>query len=489
MGIIVKQSVSNMITTYVGFGIGAINVLWLYPHFLAPNYYGLVSYLLTAGNLLWPIMAFGGHNTLIKFFSSFSSKEEQDRLLTMVLLIPLLFGGLAGLLGVFFYDSVLLYFEGENELVQPYAWLIFVIAISTAYFEIFFAWNKIFLKSIFGNAMKEVFHRLGISLLLLLLYYEYISLPFFIYASAGVYGVRTLLMMASAFSTYLPHFQFRFPVPKREIIHYSVLIFVAGTVSVVLFDLDKFMIERFLPIENVAIYGIGVYIAAVIAVPYRAMQQITNPVTANYINGHKTQELNLLYKRTSLTLLVISGLIFVFIVGNIHQLYTIIPETYRAGIEIAVLISVIKLYDNMLGNNISILFNSNYYHFVLYSGVLLAFVALGLNLLLIPLFGIYGAAYATFIAYFLYNTIKLIFVYVKFQLQPFSKNTLILLVIITVFSGFFYSWDFDFHPILNILLKSCIIAVGYVFLVLFLKISSDITTFIKSIQPSLKNNR
>lgn len=122
MGIILKQSFSNLVSTYLGFAFGAVNVLLLYPNFLEPEYYGLVSYLLTAGNLVWPLMALGGHNTLIKFFSAFKTKKEQDQLLSLVLLIPLISGTILGLIGMYFYDYVLLYFEGENSLVQPYAW-------------------------------------------------------------------------------------------------------------------------------------------------------------------------------------------------------------------------------------------------------------------------------------------------------------------------------------------------------------------------------
>lgn len=486
MGIILKQSFNNLVSTYVGFGIGAINVLLLYPNFMQPEYYGLVSYLLTAGNLVWPLMALGGHNTLIKFFSAFKSKENQDRLLSLILIIPLVSGIILGILGVYFYDYVLAYFEGENNLVQPYVWLIFVIAIVTAYFEVFFSWNKIFLKSTFGNFMKEVFHRFGIFVLLILLYLEVIQISFFIYASAGVYVLRAFIMMFSAFQTYRPKFQFRFPSQKWEIIKYSFLIFVAGTVGVALFDLDKFMIEHFLPIENVAVYGIGIYIATVIAVPLKAMQQITNPITANFVNQNNVEELQSLYKRTSVTLLVISGLIFVLIIGNINQLYALIPETYHAGVQIVFLISLVKLYDSVLGNNVSILFNSNYYHFVLYSGVILAVLAFLLNLWLIPLYGIYGAAYATFTAFFLYNSIKLLFVFLKFKMHPFSIKSLLLFLIISIYLLAFYFWDFQFHPIINIVLKSVLIALSYVFLVFALKLSEDITGLIKTAKRNFK---
>ena len=44
MGIIINQSFKNMVTTYFGFGIGAINTLFLFTYFLEKEYYGLVSF-------------------------------------------------------------------------------------------------------------------------------------------------------------------------------------------------------------------------------------------------------------------------------------------------------------------------------------------------------------------------------------------------------------------------------------------------------------
>lgn len=157
MGIVAKQSFINLISTYLGFGIGALNVLFLYPQFLTVEYFGLVTFLLSAGNLFWPFLALGVHNTIIKFYTSFTSQQDTDKLLSFALLLPLALGVVMAFLGLIFFDSLLTYFEGENDLVQPYIWGIFAIALSTAYFEVFFAWAKVQYKSIFGTILRELF--------------------------------------------------------------------------------------------------------------------------------------------------------------------------------------------------------------------------------------------------------------------------------------------------------------------------------------------
>lgn len=479
MGVVVNQSAKNLFTTYLGFAIGAINTLFLYTNFLTPEYYGLVGFLLSAANLIWPLMAFGVHNTLVKFYTSYDAKEERDKLLSVILWLPLGISILLGIIGAITYDALLEYFSNGNGLVKPYIWLIFVIALATSYFEIFFSWAKVHYKSVFGNFMKEVFHRSCISLLLVAVYYNYLSVENFVYAIGGVFILRLLIMKLYAFSLYFPKLSFSFPHNRAFILKYSALILIAGSVAMVLLDLDKVMIERFLPIEMVAVYGIAVYISSVIAVPSRAMHQITYPMTAKLLNTGDKRGLLELYQKSSLNLLIISGLIFLLIVTNISQVYELIPDEYQISFSIVILISCVKLYDNLLGNNNSILFNSDYYRLVLAIGVFLAALAFVLNILLIPQLGLLGAALATFLAFACYNTTKLVMVQKKFKIHPFTKETFLGLLLILLFTFGFYFWDFPWHPVVNILLKSALTGLLYVGIIYFLKLSADINSIIR----------
>ena len=479
MGVIIKQSFRNMITTYFGFGIGAINTLFLFTYFLEKEYYGLVSFLLSAANLVWPFMAFGVHNTLVKFYTSYGTKEEKDKLLNLIMLLPLGVSIVLGLVGVFSYKWLLAYFDAGNQLVQPYIYLIFIIAFATAYFEVFFAWSKINFQSVFGNFMKEVFHRICITILLFLVYFEILSVEYFIYSMVIVFVVRAIAMQLYAFSLYKPEFNFSLQSNLSTVLKYSSLILIAGSVATILLDLDKVMIEHYLPIENVAIYGIAVYIATVISVPQKAMHQIIHPLTASLLNSNDRKSLKNLYKRSSLTLLVISAIIFVLIIVNINQLYLLIPSEYQISTVIILLLAIVKLFDNMLGNNNSILFNSDYYRLVLIFGVILSIIAFVFNLILIPAYGILGAAIASFLAFAVYNISKLLIVLNKFKMQPFSFKTVYILLFTGGLTTSFYFWDFQFHPIINIVLKSILVTSIYGFVALRFGFSEDINQLVR----------
>ncbi|QED36849.1 oligosaccharide flippase family protein [Antarcticibacterium arcticum] len=478
MGVIFHQSFKNMVTTYLGFGIGAVNTLFLFTYFLEKEYYGLVSFLLSAANLIWPLMAFGVHNTLVKFYTSYKTKQDRDKLLNLILVLPLGVSLILGITGYFSYSYLLEYFDAGNELVQPYIWLIYVIAIATAYFEIFFAWCKINFQSVFGNFMKEVFHRICITILLFGVYFALINVEQFIYLMAAVFVFRALVLMFYAFSLYIPKFSLHFPANINTVLRYSALILIAGSVAMILLDLDKVMIEHYMPIENVAVYGIAVYIATVISVPQKAMHQIVHPLTANMLNEKDKTGLEDLYKRSSLGLLVISAIIFILIIVNLNQLYALIPEEYQISTAIVLLISLVKLYDNMLGNNNSILFNSDYYRLVLGVGVVLAILAFIFNMIFIPQFGIMGAAIATFLAFFIYNTSKIYIVLQKFKMHPFTLKTGFILIVTGVLTAGFYYWEFTFHPIINILLKSLLVSLVYIGIAYKFNFSQDVNLLI-----------
>lgn len=480
MGIILKQSFKNTISTYLGFGIGAINTLFLYTNFLTDQYYGLVAFLFSTANIMMPFMAFGVHNAIIKYYSSFKTKNSINGFLTLMLFLPLIFIIPVGIIGYFSYETIGSFLSRENSIVENYTWYIFILAIAMAYFEIFFAWTKVQMQTVFGNIMKEVFHRVAIMILLFAVYLNWLSIDEFIIGLVGVYVLRMLIMKLYAYTVRFPKLVFQLPNNLSSIFKYALLMIIAGSVAMLILDIDKFMIGILIEdIEQVAYYSVAIFIATVIAVPQRAMHQIMMPLTAKYLNDNDLTALEDLYKRSSMTLLVVSGFIFLLIVLNINQLYLILPKEFTGGLFVVFIVSLAKLYDNSLGNNNAILFNSEYYKMVLYFGVFLAITAIVLNIIFIPRYGIDGSALATFLAIVFYNTVKILFVKRKFNMQPFSAESLKICLLLLVSVLVMYFWDFPFHPILNIALKSTLIGILYFVSIYKLNVSEDVNEQIK----------
>ncbi|WP_027126926.1 polysaccharide biosynthesis C-terminal domain-containing protein [Gelidibacter mesophilus] len=479
MGIVTNQSFKNTVTTYLGFAIGALNTLYLYAFFISDVHYGLVSFMLSTATIMMPLMAFGVHNTIVKFYSTFKTKNSLNGFLTLMLFLPLACIVPIGLIGIIAHDSIANMLSQKNPIIGDYVWYIYFAAIAMAYFEVFFAWSKTQMQTVFGNFLKEVFHRVGIMVLLFCVYFDWISVDTFIVGVIGVYGLRMFIMMFYAFSIRLPVFKFNRIDRLNAILKYTFLIIIAGSIATVILDIDSFMLGMYIPIEKVAYYGVAIYIATVIVVPSRAMQQILQPLTAQYLNEKNKVALEDLYVRSSQTLFIIGGLIFLLIVLNINALYDTIPPQFSGGLMVVFLISMAKLYDCLMGCNNVVLFNSDYYRMVLLFGVILTLLTIGLNMIFIPLYGINGSAFATFLAVCIYNTIKIYFVKQKFDMMPFTVNTLKVTLLIIAMVGLFYFWEFPFHPLMNIALKSMLITLMYVILIYWMNVSDDISGMIR----------
>jgi O-antigen/teichoic acid export membrane protein len=486
MGIVLNQSLKNTIITYIGFGIGGINTIYLYPVFLGATFYGLTNYVTSCANVIMPLFAIGMQNTLVKFYSQYETEEEKSRFLSFTVLFPLLLIIPMLLIGLFFYDEILFFLSKKNAIVKSYVWLIPFIGLCMAYFEIFYAWLRVHMHSVFGNFIKEVGLRLFSLFLLIAVYYNWLTVEGFVYATAGLYLLAFLVTMFYAFSIQKPNFQFTIPENAKDVLIYSFYIILSGSVANLLLDGDKMILNQYMEIKNIAFYSVATYIALVISVPSRAMHQIVYPITARLMHENKHDELNDLYKKTSINLQVVGGFVMLGIFININQLYEMVPKEYSGGIWVVFMIGLSKYFDLILGNNNAIIFNTKYYRAVLFLGVGLVALTIGLNMIFIPSFGIMGSAFATLLSLTVYSVAKLLFVVKRLNLYPFTKQTGHSLAITVALFVLFYFWEFPFHPIINIGLKSVLLTVLYIYINYRFVVSTEINAVIDTVLKKMR---
>jgi O-antigen/teichoic acid export membrane protein len=486
MGIVLNQSLKNTIITYLGFGVGAINTLYLYPIFLGATYYAVTNYILSAANVIMPLFAIGMQNTLVKFYSQYKTEQEREQFLSFTVLFPLLLCIPIGLIGLFFFDDISTFVSKKNPVVRSFIWLIPFTGLCMAYFEIFYAWARVHMHSVFGNFIKEVALRLFSLFALIGVYFGWMTVVDFVYVTAAIYFLAFMVTMWYAFRIKKPNFQFSIPENVKGIIEYTFYIILSGSVANLLLDGDKMMLNQYMVIENIAYYSVATYIALVISVPSRAMHQIVYPITAKLMHENKHDELNDLYKKTSINLQVVGGFVMLCIFVNINQLYELVPKEYSGGIVVVFMIGLSKYFDLILGNNNAIIFNSKYYRMVLFLGLLLVFLTIALNMFFIPRYGILGSAFATLLSITLYSLAKLVFVVKRMHLYPFTKQNIYSILLTALLFVLFYFWDFPVYPIIGIGLKSIIVTIVYLYLNYKFKISPEINGVIDGLLKKMK---
>ena len=194
--------------------------------------------------------------------------------------------------------------------------------------------------------------------------------------------------------------------------------------------LDMLMIGYLLDLEQVAFYTLAFYIGNAIAIPGRSVISISVPLIYKAWENQDFKEIDLIYSKSAINQLIVSGLLFLVVWLNIDEVLSLLPEKFSYGKWVVFYIGLAQLVNMSCGVNGAIIVNSKYYKFDLYTNLILLFITVLLNFLLIPIFGINGAAMATAVSIVLFNLIRIIIIYYKMKIQPFSKKTLITVLIL-----------------------------------------------------------
>ncbi len=487
MGIVVNQSYKNIIIISIALVIGGVNTLYFYPVFLKAEYYGLVVFLLATSNLLQPLISFGSQHTIIKYFSSYNSAKEKDIFMSSIIFLPILTIIPICYLVVQFHDIIASFLSLKNPIIESYVWVIFLVAFATSYFEVFYSWARVQLKSVFGNFLKEIYPRVSIFILLLLVFFDIISKENFVWYLTGFYYLRLLIMIAYSLKLYTPNFYFKLPVNTKQILSYSIYIFLAGSAASILIDIDKFMIPQKEAISQTAFYAVAVFIATVVEIPGRALFQIVNPLVAKALNTNNFTELKMLYKESSLNLLIISGLFFLLINLNIVPFYELMDNpSYGTAVWVVLMISLSKLILMSFGCGPAILATSKFYKITLPFSIGMALSVYFLNDYLIDLMGINGAALSTLIVVAVFTFLKIIYLKSKLNLSPYSFNSVKTLFIIGSLFLIFENISFPFKGISLIIINSLIIGLVYTLVVYYSNLSGTLNKFLRNVLSKLR---
>ena len=476
MGLVAKQTFYNLLSIGFAFVLGAINTLYMYPNFMGSGLQGVVIALLAYSNLIQPFISFGLQHAIIKYFSSFKTKDERDSLLIFSLWSPLIIIFLMAIYLWIFSASIIEDISSKEPLLSTYAFVIILIAISTSYFEIFFSWLRVNLTSVFGNFLKEFYPRFLNFALLVFYALNFINFEIFIYGLIIGYYLRLLLVIIYSLKIYKPKLIFNLPPFFFKIVFYSFLIFLSGAASSIILDIDKSMIAFLITSNDVAFYSVALFIAAVVEAPGRAMLQIVSPLVSKAINMDDKVYLKSLLKKSSNNLFLVSGALFLLINLNLNDFYAFVNQTlYSVAIGVVSVVSIGKLYSMSVGCLNNIISNSKYYPYVFWFSILSATVAIILNFYLIPKYGIMGAAYATLFVIIMINTLKLLVIVCGLKIHPYSKKSIKILLLIIFAYFIIKEIKLEYSSFINLSIRSIVILFFYSISSYFLGLSKDIT--------------
>ncbi len=481
MGIVIKQSIRSSFLAYIGVALGAVNILFIFPRFLSADQIGLVRVIPSAAFLMATFAQLGLAQGILKFLPSFSpGTRKRKEYLGFTLLTALL--GYITLLGItyLFKDQLEQYYNQKSPLFMEYFQVSLIVTLFLLYIQLAEAYSRSLLKSIPPVAIRDVLLRVMTTASVLLYASEIIDFDLFVQLFIVLYGIALLSHVIYFISIKALAVSLRFKEFNKKdvvkILKYGAFTVIGAGGSQIVLQIDSLMLAGLEGLKEAGIYSIAFFIGTIIEIPRRSIGQITTPLISQAFEKGDMKKVAQLYKQTSINQLIIGALLMIGVWANLEAIYQLMPngEIYSAGLNVVLLIGVGKLIAMMSGVNGEIIVMSKYYKFNVLTIAILAIAMIVGNSLLIPEYGIEGAAFASLVAMVLYNLTKFGFVYWKFGIQPFSSKTIIFIAVIGVVVLLNLLIPELQNVYLDIVVRSAALGITLVSLSYFLKISPEI---------------
>ncbi len=481
MGIIQRQGLKNTVVTFTGILLGFISLLYIQPLFLTAEEIGLTRVLFNFSSLIGVFLPLGIGVITVKYFPMFRNPSNGHNGFFGLILLFMAIGLLTiGLFLLIFKSTFSQIYQEQSKQFTEYYYLV----LPFSFFIGFNAVLSLYCNSLFKSTYPSIFNDILIRVLSIILFTIYfiklVNLQLFIILFVGIYGLQSISLLLYIFKIDTPSLSINWRKLQnsnfKEIVIFGIWMSFISVASLGIKFIDSLIIAKYFKLELVGIYTIAAFIPNIIEAPLNALDRIAGTKIAQALSVNDFEEIKKIYYKSANYLLIIGGLIFVGITANIKYLLSLLPAEYMGGIDVVYIISIGALFNIAGGANNQIIFSSKNFWKGGITLIGVVILALILNIIFIPHFGITGAAIATCLSAFTYFIAKFFIVYNTFKLQPYNLDTLkiILIIIVCLLLGYLipeYS-----STILNITIRSLAIGISYILGCYFLQVIPEAFT-------------
>jgi len=481
VGIIKRQSIKSTIVIYCGMMLGYVNLLLLSPLILSPEQIGLTRVLYDGSYMFAMLAQLGIWGVATKFYSYFRDKKNHDNgFLFYMVAIPAVGFSILCFFLLIFKEQVAGLFIQKSPLIVDYYYYFIPLIFITMYYQVFETYSSLQYRIVVPNFLREVLNKALYFVIILLLLFQIINFKSFINFYVLTFGISLIILIFYLRSLkalhFKPNFRFVNPELKKQMTTYGIFVFFGSLGAFAVARMDVIMLSSLSGLYFAGVYSISYLLGNVIEVPRKAIAQISVPIISDAWKNNDIGKIDEIYKKTSINQTIISGLIFLIIWINIEAIFSLIPNSsvYISGKYVALFIGLARFIDAATGVNTEILMNSHkHYKFNLVLLFLMGVLTIVLNLILIPILNMYGACLSVLISIVLYNLFKFVFIYKKWNIQPFTFNTLKVVLLLSLLVFVSYLIPHLKNPILQIIVVSVPTIVIYGISCYFMKISED----------------
>ena len=497
MGIIQKQALRSSVFLTIGFAIGGINILFLFPKLTSLNVNGLTRAFLDVGTVLSLLATMGTVPVVYKFYPFYRThlkKEEND--LPFITGIICLIGFVVICIGGFFFRDLIIRKLGRAPLFAENFNLTYVIT----FLMLAYNWMESFAwalkKTVQSNFLKETLVRLLTSLLLIISWCGFISTRQFIDFFCLLFLIPCIALFIILRRTGQWNFNFRISRVtlkfRKKMFSFGIFIFGATFLNIASRTMDSFVIMGLKGLGATAVFLTASYLAALMDLPLRSMNSIAAPVISESWRAKDHGNISTVYRKSTITLLAAALFIFSLVMVNIHNLTAFLGENFAEVPAIVFLMGIARVIDLGTGINGYIISTSSNWRYDFYTSIILTVIALPLNFIFIRSMGIVGGAVATLISTFIFNLIRYLFIYKKYGWQPYGIVHIKIILVVTVAFVAAYALPFFYNLYADTIVRSVLFSALFVPAILLLNVSEEFNSVAQNLRnkiPFRKRNQ
>jgi O-antigen/teichoic acid export membrane protein len=435
-----------------------------------------------------------GINIIIyKFFPFYNRNlhEKENDLLSGSLIwgsIGFLIVLLCGWLG---HDLFIRKFATKSlMLVEYYYWLF-----PCAYFLLLYTLTESYAwqlhKAPFTSFLKEVLFRLITTVLIVLYLRHLITFKQFMISFALQYAVIFAVLLYYLIARQRVGLSLRFSRVTKKFYKKMLMmigyVFVGNIIHAVGPVIGGIVISSNNGLGAAGIYTFATYFGSILQAPQRSIAALALPILSNAWKDKDIPTIQKVYERSSINMLIASIFLFFVIWLNYNNAITAfhINESYLEGKPVFLLIGLYWIVDMGTGVNAQIMGTSNHWRFEFSSSVLFVILMIPTNYFLVKSMGITGAAAAQLISIFIYNIVRIIFLWRKYNLMPFTLNTIKLLAISLFAYGVTWFTSAHLTGFFGMFATTIIFSLAFLIPVYLFHITPDIKPVVATIRKRL----
>ncbi|ACJ17192.1 Polysaccharide biosynthesis related protein [Thermococcus onnurineus NA1] len=424
--------IGTVISMFFGFLNRAI-----IARYFSTSEYGTFNLALTVLSVVLVIVTLGFQNSLpreIAFYKKRKPSRIKELISTAMIIVTLnsvvwmtiLILGAEGISRIFNED-------GLNLALKIMAFTLPFSALTTTVISVSHGFGRVREKVYFQNIAPPV------AFLILILVGILMKFPFTYVFFAYVLSQTVTFLALSIDVRKVKLFEFRFLISlkiAKDLINFSIPLMLTGILGFIMNWTDTLMLGYYISSEVVGIYSAATPLARLITIVLASTSTIYTPIVTTLYAEEKTEAMRRVYQiLTKWTFLITLPLFSAMLLFPETIISSLFGNRYVPAALALQILSLGFMFHTFLGlNGLSLIVigdtNAN-----LISNIFAAVFNIVLNIILIPVYGLDGAALATTISYFIVNILKSYWLYKKTGIHPFSRNYMKSLIISIVLLG------------------------------------------------------